>query len=85
MIFSATWCPPCKKIGPEIDKLATQYTSEKMVFVHVNVDTLKDTARRFGIEAMPTSKIIQDGKEKAGCSVKGGDLSAIKSMIESSL
>jgi len=34
--FTATWCGPCQRIGPEFVKMAEQYPD--CVFVKVDVD-----------------------------------------------
>lgn len=36
--FFASWCPPCKKEFPEINKIAGNYKDTDVAFVAVNVD-----------------------------------------------
>lgn len=59
--FHASWCGPCKKIAPEVEKTAEIYLTTK--FVKVDIDDLEDLAARFQIRAVPTFVIIKDSKE----------------------
>ena len=59
--FSATWCGPCKKIAPIIEKLAGEYEG------HVNigkcdVDDNDELTSKFGIRNVPTVLFIKNGE-----------------------
>ena len=58
--FTATWCGPCKMIGPVFDQLAEQNSGD-VKFVKVDVDELQDVAMKAGISAMPTFQVWRDG------------------------
>lgn len=57
--FSATWCGPCRMIGPYFEELSTQFDS--VVFVKVDVDEVEAVAAAAGISAMPTFQVYKDG------------------------
>lgn len=59
--FYATWCGPCKAIGPIFDDLATKVPEAQ--FARVDVDRAEDVAREYGISAMPTILFFQDGEK----------------------
>lgn len=59
--FTATWCGPCKMIGPIFEKLAGEYAG--VTFVKVDVDDAEDVAAQCGISAMPTFQVYRDGKK----------------------
>ena len=59
--FTATWCGPCKMIGPKFDEMSKEFTSVK--FIKVDVDALSDIAERFGVSAMPTFKVLKNGEK----------------------
>jgi thioredoxin len=62
--FTATWCGPCKMIGPVFDQLAEEYRG-KAVFLKVDVDENSDTAQDCGIRAMPTFQFYKGGGKLA--------------------
>jgi thiol-disulfide isomerase/thioredoxin len=37
--FWASWCPPCRKAMPEIEKLRKSYSPDEFAVVAVNVDS----------------------------------------------
>ena len=59
--FWATWCPPCRLLGPVIAEIAEeQITSLKVG--KVNVDEQKELASQFNIMSIPTMILFKDGK-----------------------
>ena len=42
--FWATWCGPCRKLGPVIDEIS-EYYNGKVKFVKVNVEDNTETAK----------------------------------------
>ena len=75
--FTATWCGPCKMIGPEFEKLAGE--TPDAVFVKVDVDENEDTAKEYEVSAMPTFKAIKNGKKVD--ELVGADPAALAAMI----
>uniref|UniRef100_A0A1A8K9Z9 Thioredoxin n=1 Tax=Nothobranchius kuhntae TaxID=321403 RepID=A0A1A8K9Z9_NOTKU len=59
--FTATWCGPCKMIGPHVDKMAEQY--KDVIFVKVDVDEAEDVSSSCGISCMPTFHFYKNGKK----------------------
>ena len=60
--FWATWCGPCRMVGPVIEKLGEKY-QDTAVIAKVDVDAEPDLARRFGIMSIPTVVFLKNGKE----------------------
>ena len=60
--FWASWCGPCKMLGPIIDELAGEYAGRAKV-CKVDVDNNKDIARRFKVMSIPTVVILENGEE----------------------
>ena len=66
--FYADWCGPCKAVGPEVDKLATELTGKAKV-LRINIDEQPDAASAHGVRAVPTFIAFRSGREtsrKAG-------------------
>ncbi len=59
--FWATWCGPCKKIGPDIETLAEEY-QDKAIIGKCDVEENDGLAMRFGIRNVPTVIFIKDGE-----------------------
>ena len=59
--FWATWCGPCKKIGPYIEQLGEKYDGQVIVG-KVDVDDNDELAMRFGVRNIPTVLFIKDGQ-----------------------
>ncbi|BEJ17870.1 hypothetical protein CspHIS471_0701380 [Cutaneotrichosporon sp. HIS471] len=58
--YWATWCGPCKLIGPHFAKLEAKYPTVK--FVKVDIEEQPEVAMTEGIRAMPTFKAYKDGQ-----------------------
>lgn len=59
--FWAEWCMPCKALGPTIDELATEYAG-KVKVGKVNTDENQSLSAKFGISAIPTVMLFQNGE-----------------------
>ena len=59
--FWAEWCGPCKRLGPTVDALATEYAG-KVTVGKLNVDDNPNTAFKFQIRGIPTLLIFKGGE-----------------------
>jgi len=59
--FWATWCAPCRIVGPVIEDLAKEYEGRVKVG-KVNVDQNPNSASRFGIMSIPSIVIFNKGQ-----------------------
>ena len=59
--FWATWCAPCKTLGPILDKLAAEYHGA-FVVAKVDVDKEQELAAAFQIRSVPTMVVFKDGQ-----------------------
>jgi len=58
--FFATWCGPCTKLHPVLEKLAE--ASDDYDIIKVDVDENPDLSEKFNVSAVPTLLIFKDGK-----------------------
>lgn len=59
--FWATWCGPCKSLGPLLEKLAGEYNGA-FELAKVDVDKEQQVAAAFQIRSVPTVFLIKDGQ-----------------------
>lgn len=58
--FSATWCGPCKAMGPTIDELAIEYEGKALIG-KVDIEANDDLTVKYGIRSVPTLVFFKDG------------------------
>ena len=59
--FWATWCGPCKTLGPILEKLAAEYHGA-FVLAKVDVDKEQQIAAAFQIRSVPTVFLVKGGQ-----------------------
>ncbi|KAJ52278.1 thioredoxin 1 [Clostridium tetanomorphum] len=59
--FWASWCGPCKMLGPVIDEIA-QELKDKAEFVKVNVDENPMASSQYRVASIPTVMVFKGGK-----------------------
>ncbi|MGW5054300.1 thioredoxin family protein [Actinokineospora sp. NPDC004072] len=60
--FGATWCPPCQRMKPVLERLAGEYGGRVLVGM-VDVDRSRDLASRYSIRYLPTLVPVRNGAE----------------------
>ena len=59
--FWATWCGPCKTLGPVLEKLADEFAGA-FLLAKVDVDREQQLAGYFQIKSVPTVMLVRDGQ-----------------------
>ena len=59
--FWATWCGPCKTLGPILEKLAGDYAGA-FKLAKIDCDKEQQLAGMFGVRSIPTVVLIQGGQ-----------------------
>merc|ERR1712071_195803 len=77
LYFTATWCPPCKKIKPIYEQMSDEFPS--VAFGKVDVDDNQDAALDFDISAVPTFVLFEG--EKATAKFSGADPNKLKQYV----
>ncbi|MCB1320862.1 MAG: thioredoxin [Leptospiraceae bacterium] len=61
--FWAEWCGPCRMLGPVIEKVGQKMEGRARVY-KLNVDENPGVAQQYGITAIPTVIVFQNGQIK---------------------
>jgi putative thioredoxin len=59
--FWATWCGPCKTLGPLIEKVVGEYGGA-VKLAKVDCDKEQQLAAMFGVRSIPTVVLVRDGQ-----------------------
>lgn len=59
--FWASWCGPCKMVGPIVEQVAEE-TIDTVKVGKVNVDEEPELAQQFRVMSIPTLVVMRDGK-----------------------
>jgi thioredoxin 1 len=59
--FWATWCPPCRIVGPIVDEIASSLAGVVKV-CKVDVDQNPATAQTYAIRAVPSLLLFKKGQ-----------------------
>jgi len=57
----ATWCEPCKTLGPTLEKVAKDYAGGFIV-AKVDVDASPEIAQALGVQSVPTCFLLTEGR-----------------------
>uniref|UniRef100_A0ACD5Y244 Uncharacterized protein n=1 Tax=Avena sativa TaxID=4498 RepID=A0ACD5Y244_AVESA len=61
LYFTATWCGPCRFMGPVYKSLAEKH--QNVVFLKVDIDELGNVAHRWNVTSVPTFSFVINSKE----------------------
>jgi len=78
--FWAVWCGPCRIVGPIVEEIADEYDGRAVVG-KLDVDNNRETAVKYGIQAIPTLLLLKDG-QVADRIVGAVDKHSIKSKLD---
>ena len=62
--FWATWCGPCRMLGPIFEDVSNKYDGQAL-FVKIDVDEedSEPAAIKYGITSIPNVLVFKDGKQ----------------------
>ena len=61
--FWASWCGPCRMVGPIVEEIARERTD--VAVGKVNVDEEMELAMQFGVSSIPTLVVLKNGQTVA--------------------
>lgn len=59
--FWASWCGPCKMMGPIVEEVAKEMEGKPVKVAKLNVDEAATTAEKYNVMSIPTFKIFKGG------------------------
>lgn len=81
--FWASWCGPCRMVGPIIEELATEYEG-KVLVGKMNVDENNDVPVQYSVRNIPTILFIKGGEvveRVVGAQTKASLQAAIEKLL----
>ena len=60
--FYATWCPPCRALGPILDRLAEEFAGQ-IKLVKINSDEEPSLAEAYDVTGLPTVVFFEAGED----------------------
>ncbi len=76
--FFATWCGPCRMVGPVLEEIAQE--NQQIKVAKIDVDQEPELAQKFGVTSIPLLVVMKDGKivnQALGAKPKGQILAMI--------
>lgn len=61
--FTATWCGPCGRLAPILEKMAASYEKDNVKFAKVDVDENKQMVDTLGVSGIPDVRIFVKGEK----------------------
>ncbi len=59
LYFTASWCSPCRMLGPIMESVKGQVNFSKL-----DVDVEQDLAVKYKVRSVPTLVLVENGVEK---------------------
>ena len=58
--FWASWCGPCRMVGPILDEIAEE--REDIKVCKINIDEEPELASEYGVMSIPSLMVMKEGK-----------------------
>lgn len=58
--FFATWCGPCNRLTPIIEKVSEEHP--EVTVIKIDVDEAPEVAEKYGVRSIPTLLYVEKGK-----------------------
>lgn len=58
--FYATWCGPCNRLTPIIEKVSEEHP--ELSVIKIDVDEVPEVAQKYEVRSIPTLLYVEEGK-----------------------
>jgi thioredoxin 1 len=62
--FTATWCGPCQRLAPIVEKIADDFQGKVRVG-KLDIDSAPEITRKYGVRSVPTVIVFEGGQKKS--------------------
>jgi thioredoxin-like negative regulator of GroEL len=62
LYFTASWCGPCQKVKPLLEKLSQGFDPKTCVFCMCDIDENEDLCHNFQVRAVPTFILMRGNR-----------------------
>ena len=81
--FTASWCGPCQKIKPLLEKISDGSDSKKLEIYKVDIDNNDELTEELDIKSVPTFYLFKDKELKGQCG--GSDIKKVHSLLKENI
>tara|TARA_B110001450_G_C17345227_1_gene369159 strand:+ start:24 stop:338 length:315 start_codon:yes stop_codon:yes gene_type:complete len=82
--FTATWCGPCKRIKPLIEKLSEGLDGSTIIFYQVDIDLNDKLSEKYKIKSVPSFLLLNDKNELLD-SCSGSDIKNVHQLLKNNM
>lgn len=83
LYFTATWCGPCRRVGPIVEQMSTDHKFEHVDFFKIDIDLCDQLTNSYGITSVPTFILVSG---KAGHPIieraSGADVKTVEALSD---
>jgi len=82
--FTASWCGPCKRIKPLIEKLSIGLDESNIIFYEIDIDSNDELSEKYNIKSVPSFLLLNDKNELLD-SCSGSDIKNIHQLLKNNM
>ena len=81
--FTASWCGPCKRIKPLIEKISDGADETKLEVYMIDIDENEELSEELKIRSVPTFYLFHKNELKGQCG--GADIKKIQQLLKENM
>ena len=81
--FTASWCGPCKRIKPLIEKISDGADETKLEVYMIDIDENEELSEELKIRSVPTFYLFHKNELKGQCG--GADITKVQQLLKENM